>query len=199
MQNTDYLKLNVPELTDKADILKLGENMVDIDDVVKSFNKEHATIERRLLRLELNAGVVPEQALADALESIREEVTVLSEKVYVVSQDFTELSEEHKRDIEAVDAKIVNLQEQIDELSEKMIITIDTDLSATSTNPVENRAVTLALESTNAAVSGLSNSVSNINREITAINTNISEVSSTVNNISSTVTMIDEYFTLMND
>lgn len=212
MQNTEYLKLNMPELTDKANILKLSENMVGIDDVVESFNKEHATIERRLLRLELNAGVVPEQALADALESIRHEVTVLSEKVYVVSQEFTDLSDKQKQDIEAVDKKIENLQEQIDEISEKLTIDVDTELSTTSVNPVQNRVITgellsmsnkfdgidSALTDINRNITGINTSVTNINNDIASINTNVSNVSTSVTNISETLDIIDEYFTLVN-
>lgn len=219
MQNTEYLKLNMPELVDKANILKLSENMIGIDDVVETFNEEHAEIERRLLRLELNAGVIPEQALADALESIRREVSLLREKVYVVSGEFEELTEKQEHDIEVINGKIDDLQEQIDEIIEKITIVVDDELSLTSENPVQNKVIAGELneivkkfEGFDSAVSdivknisGISKNVSdintsitNINANISAANTNISNLSEEVTNIDNTVTMIDEYFTLVN-
>ena len=72
MKNTDFLKLNMPELTDKADILKMSENMKWIDDILKSLNTLQASIEQRLSRLE-NKGEITDAAIS----SIRLDVSSL--------------------------------------------------------------------------------------------------------------------------
>lgn len=72
MKNTDFLKLNMPELTDKADIRKMSENMQWIDDIVKSLNTLQASIEQRISRLE-NKGETTDAAIA----SIRADVSSL--------------------------------------------------------------------------------------------------------------------------
>ena len=53
MRNSDFLKLNLPELIDKANILKVSESLEWIDDAVKQLNLIHASINQRLTALEL--------------------------------------------------------------------------------------------------------------------------------------------------
>ena len=53
MRNSDFLKLNLPELIDKANILKVSESLEWIDDAVKQLNLIHAGINQRLTALEL--------------------------------------------------------------------------------------------------------------------------------------------------
>lgn len=53
MQNTEFLSLNAPEFTDKADVSKLSDNMYRIDDNIKSLNEFDASVEQRLTKLEL--------------------------------------------------------------------------------------------------------------------------------------------------
>ena len=53
MRNSDFLKLNLPELIDKANILKVSESLEWIDDAVKQLNLIHASINHRLTALEL--------------------------------------------------------------------------------------------------------------------------------------------------
>ena len=72
MKNTEFLKLNMPELSDKADIRKISEDMEWIDGVIKTLNDLHASIEQRLTRLELK-GETTDAAIA----SIRTDVSSL--------------------------------------------------------------------------------------------------------------------------
>lgn len=53
MRSSDFLKLNLPELIDKANILKVSESLEWIDDAVKQLNLIHASINQRLTALEL--------------------------------------------------------------------------------------------------------------------------------------------------
>lgn len=53
MRTSDFLKLNLPELIDKANILKVSESLEWIDDAVKQLNLIHAGINQRLTALEL--------------------------------------------------------------------------------------------------------------------------------------------------
>lgn len=53
MRSSDFLKLNLPELIDKANILKVSESLEWIDDAVKQLNLIHAGINQRLTALEL--------------------------------------------------------------------------------------------------------------------------------------------------
>lgn len=72
MKSTEFLKLNMPELSDKADIRKISEDMEWIDGVIKTLNDLHASIEQRLTRLELK-GETTDAAIA----SIRTDVSSL--------------------------------------------------------------------------------------------------------------------------
>lgn len=53
MRSSDFLKLNLPELIDKANILKVSQSLEWIDDAVKQLNLIHAGINQRLTALEL--------------------------------------------------------------------------------------------------------------------------------------------------
>lgn len=76
MQNTDFLKLNMPELSDKADIRKISEDMDWIDNAVKTLNEFHATVEQRLTRLELK-----DEKTDVAIASVRSDVSNLIRNV----------------------------------------------------------------------------------------------------------------------
>ena len=66
MRNSDFLKLNLPELIDKANILKVSESLEWIDDAVKQLNLIHAGINQRLTALELKVD-----AQDDTIDDLR--------------------------------------------------------------------------------------------------------------------------------
>ena len=66
MRNSDFLKLNLPELIDKANILKVSESLEWIDDAVKQLNLIHAGINQRLTALELKVD-----AQDDSIDDLR--------------------------------------------------------------------------------------------------------------------------------
>lgn len=66
MRTSDFLKLNLPELIDKANILKVSESLEWIDDAVKQLNLIHAGINQRLTALELKVD-----AQDDSIDNLR--------------------------------------------------------------------------------------------------------------------------------
>ena len=70
MRHSDYLKLNLPELIDKANILKVSESLEWIDDAVKQLNLIHAGINQRLTALELKVD-----AQDDTISDLRTNVS----------------------------------------------------------------------------------------------------------------------------
>lgn len=66
MRSSDFLKLNLPELIDKANILKVSESLEWIDDAVKQLNLIHAGINQRLTALELKVD-----AQDDSIDDLR--------------------------------------------------------------------------------------------------------------------------------
>lgn len=66
MRSSDFLKLNLPELIDKANILKVSESLEWIDDAVKQLNLIHASINQRLTALELKVD-----AQDDSIDDLR--------------------------------------------------------------------------------------------------------------------------------
>lgn len=66
MRHSDYLKLNLPELIDKANILKVSQSLEWIDDAVKQLNLIHAGINQRLTALELKVD-----AQDDSIDDLR--------------------------------------------------------------------------------------------------------------------------------
>ena len=66
MRSSDFLKLNLPELIDKANILKVSQSLEWIDDAVKQLNLIHAGINQRLTALELKVD-----AQDDSIDDLR--------------------------------------------------------------------------------------------------------------------------------
>ena len=66
MRSSDFLHLNLPELTDKANILKVSQSFEWIDDAVKQLNLIHAGINQRLTALELKVD-----AQDDSIDDLR--------------------------------------------------------------------------------------------------------------------------------
>ena len=66
MRHSDYLNLNLPELIDKANILKVSQSFEWIDDAVKQLNLIHAGINQRLTALELKVD-----AQDDSIDDLR--------------------------------------------------------------------------------------------------------------------------------
>ena len=70
MRSSDFLKLNLPELIDKANILKVSESLEWIDDAVKQLNLIHAGINQRLTALELKVD-----AQDDTIDDLRTNIS----------------------------------------------------------------------------------------------------------------------------
>lgn len=70
MRSSDFLHLNLPELRDKANILKVSESLEWIDDAVKQLNLIHAGINQRLTALELKVD-----SQDDTIDDLRTNIT----------------------------------------------------------------------------------------------------------------------------
>lgn len=70
MRHSEYLNLNLPELIDKANILKVSESLEWIDEAVKQLNLIHAGINQRLTALELKVD-----AQDDTISDLRTNVS----------------------------------------------------------------------------------------------------------------------------
>lgn len=55
MKNTDFLKLNMPELSDSADVRELSENMESIDNAFKGLSELNALTEKKITRIEIKS------------------------------------------------------------------------------------------------------------------------------------------------
>ena len=75
MRHSDYLKLNLPELIDKANILKVSQSLEWIDDAVKQLNLIHAGINQRLTALELKVDT-QDDTIDDIRANIQSVVTL---------------------------------------------------------------------------------------------------------------------------
>lgn len=75
MRHSDYLKLNLPELIDKANILKVSQSLEWIDDAVKQLNLIHAGINQRLTALELKVDT-QDDTIDDLRANIQSVVTL---------------------------------------------------------------------------------------------------------------------------
>lgn len=77
MRSSDFLHLNLPELIDKANILKVSESLEWIDDAVKQLNLIHAGINQRLTTLELKV-VSQDDTIDDLRTNIQSVVSLCS-------------------------------------------------------------------------------------------------------------------------
>lgn len=121
MQNTDFLKLNMPELSDKADIRKISEDMDWIDNAVKSLNEFHAAVEQRLTRLELK-GETTDTAIVNIrtdVSSLVRNVDALISRVNALETSQTSIASRINVLSERIDSEVAVLTKKVNELKEK--------------------------------------------------------------------------------
>lgn len=122
MKSTDFLKLNIPELSDKADITKVSDDMDWIDSAIKSLNEFHASVEQRLTRLELK-GETTDTAIANIrtdVSSLIRNVDGLISRVNALETSQTATAIRVNALSDKVNADITELKNKTDSLSEKV-------------------------------------------------------------------------------
>lgn len=101
MDSSKFLRLNLPELKDPADIRKLTENFGWLDDFCRQINDLHKTINTRLDKLETSS-----EFYATGLESVRSEVNSLG-------RDIQALAAKHDSDVATIDRRITGIESNI--------------------------------------------------------------------------------------
>lgn len=190
MQNTEFLKLNMPELSDSADIRKISEDMKWIDDVIKKLNDLHATIEQRLTRLELKGETVD-----TAIAGIRSDVSSLIRGIdglvvrinsLEASQTNTAarinaLSDRQSADVAQLTKATAALESRLAVLSEN-VKKVDTDIAA----------ATKQISEVSGKVASYDNSISELKINASNINASIKSITDVTENLDARVTALEK-------
>ena len=88
-------------------------------------------------------------------------------------------------DVDALETRVGDIEDDLEHL---VFADVDTDLNASSTNPVENRAVTGAINTINGNVSTLSGDVTTLSGNVNTLSGNVTTLSGDVSTLSGTVT-----------
>lgn len=84
MKQTDFLEMNVPELSDKADITRLSDNMKTIDNAISMLTTSKTSMTQRVTALEAHDTVLDNQ-----ISSINGNVSNLTSEVNKFNSFFT--------------------------------------------------------------------------------------------------------------
>ena len=176
MQNTEFLKLNMPELSDKADIRKISEDMKWIDDVIKKLNDLHASIEQRLTRLELKG-----ENTDTVISGIRSDVSSLIRGVdgLVVR-------------INSLEASATDTAKRINTLSDRQAA--DVAQLTKQTAALESRLAVLAdgLKKTDSSVAEITKQIAEVNGRVASYDSTISELKIALSNVNATIKSITD-------
>lgn len=176
MQNTEFLKLNMPELSDKADIRKISEDMQWIDEVIKKLNELHASIEQRLTRLEFKS-----ENAETAINSIKSDVSSLFRGVdgLIVR-------------INSLEASATDTAKRINALSDRQAA--DVAELTKQTAALESRITVLAdsLKKTDASISEAVKQISEVNGKVASYDNTISELKIALSNVNATIKSITD-------
>ncbi len=176
MQNTEFLKLNMPELSDKADIRKISEDMKWIDDVIKKLNDLHASIEQRLTRLELKG-----ENTDTVISGIRSDVSSLIRGVdgLVVR-------------INSLEASVTDTAKRINTLSDRQAA--DVAQLTKQTAALESRLAVLAdnLKKTDSSVAEITKQIAEVNGRVASYDSTISELKIALSNVNATIKSITD-------
>lgn len=160
MNNTDFLKLNVPQLSDLADVTKLSDNMEWIDNAVKQLSELHAIINQRLATLESDADDTD-----DKIAVIKADLMALGLKV---NDNISRLT--------AVEAKANSTQASLIETKTDVnTVTRNLDAAVSRINEIETElhADTTKL---NALSAQYLTDIQKITSDITVINSKIADI-----------------------
>ena len=111
MNNTDFLKLNVPALSDPADITKLSVNMEWIDAAIKTLNEIHLQISQRLTSLEIKADKADTN-----ISEIRANLVSITGRIDDTIAKLKQLDSTTDHRITALDSKTTNTNVALSEL-----------------------------------------------------------------------------------
>lgn len=201
MRSSDYLHLNLPELSDKANILKVSESLEWIDDAVKQLNLIHANINQRLTALELKVDT-QDDSIDDLRTNIQSVVSLcnsLSERLATVEVTVTS----HGNSINDLRNQISALLSTCNELNARLtaaesgLQVTNTALSNLQTNYLHDIAeITSNVATTDGKVNALTarhvNDMSAIQLQLQNINANMQSINESIINLDKRVTALEE-------
>lgn len=145
MKNTDFLKLNEPEYSDKADILKISANMEWIDDAIKTLNALHAGLNQRIASLE-NKADNTSTAITDIrgdvsgiirrIDGIVTQINAIDVNVNTNTSKINALAAQYLQDIADVTRQIAVVDAKMDALQARLTA----DVTALTLNKVDKES-----------------------------------------------------------
>lgn len=201
MRSSDFLKLNLPELIDKANILKVSQSLEWIDDAVKQLNLIHASINQRLTALELKVDS-QDDSIDDLRTNIQGVVSLcnsLSARVNTVELNVTSQGNsinDLRNQISALLSTCNGLNARLT-AAESGLQTTNTALSNLQTNYLHDIAeITRNVATIDGKVDALearhSSDMATIQLQLQNVNTNLQTFTETMASLDARVTALEE-------
>ena len=201
MRSSDFLKLNLPELIDKANILKVSQSLEWIDDAVKQLNLIHAGINQRLTALELKVDS-QDDTIDDLRTNIQSVVSLcnsLSARVNTVELNVTSQGNsinDLRNQISALLSTCNGLNARLT-AAESGLQTTNTALSNLQTNYLHDIAeITRNVATIDGKVDALearhSSDMATIQLQLQNVNTNLQTFTETMASLDARVTALEE-------
>ena len=201
MRNSDFLKLNLPELIDKANILKVSESLEWIDDAVKQLNLIHASINQRLTALELKVDE-QDNTIDDLRTNIHSVVNLcnsLGSRLNTVESTVTAQGNSIatlRAEIQSLTATCTSINARLT-AAETGISTANANLNALSANYLHDIAeITRNVATTDGKVDALearhSSDMATLQLQLQNVNANLQTFTDTMESLDARVTALEE-------
>lgn len=201
MRSSDFLKLNLPELIDKANILKVSESLEWIDDAVKQLNLIHASINQRLTALELKVDA-QDNAIDDLRTNIHSVVNLcnsLGSRLNTVESTVTAQGNSIatlRAEIQSLTATCTSINARLT-AAETGLQTTNSNLNALQANYLHDIAeITRNVAATDGKVDALaarhSQDISQIQLQLANVTANLQTFTDTMESLDARVTALEE-------
>ena len=201
MRSSDFLKLNLPELIDKANILKVSESLEWIDDAVKQLNLIHAGINQRLTALELKVDA-QDNTIDDLRTNIQSVVSLcnsLGSRLNTVESTVTAQGNSIatlRAEIQSLTATCTSINARLT-AAETGLQTTNSNLNALQANYLHDIAeITRSVATTDGKVDALaarhSQDISQIQLQLANVTANLQTFTDTMESLDARVTALEE-------
>ena len=201
MRSSDFLKLNLPELIDKANILKVSESLEWIDDAVKQLNLIHAGINQRLTALELKVDA-QDNTIDDLRTNIQSVVSLcnsLGSRLSAVESTVTAQGNSIatlRAEIQSLTATCTSINARLT-AAETGLQTTNSNLNALQANYLHDIAeITRNVAATDGKVDALaarhSQDISQIQLQLANVTANLQTFTDTMESLDARVTALEE-------
>ena len=201
MRSSDFLKLNLPELIDKANILKVSESLEWIDDAVKQLNLIHAGINQRLTALELKVDA-QDNTIDDLRTNIQSVVSLcnsLGSRLNTVESTVTAQGnsiDTLRAEIQSLTATCTSINARLT-AAETGLQTTNSNLNALQANYLHDIAeITRNVAATDGKVDALaarhSQDIAQIQLQLANVTANLQTFTDTMESLDARVTALEE-------